>query len=98
MSETHKIRSNLTVEELERLQTYGSLNFKSIPGVDMRVEKLVPRRTSDKGIDNASGTCNQQWSTLRAAQRRAVFWKGQRWLSQYVALQMRLRERDSSSG
>jgi hypothetical protein len=39
-------------------------------------------------------------SGQRFGQLTAVrfFWKGQRRLSQYVALQMRLRERDSSSG
>jgi hypothetical protein len=40
-----KLREDLTTEELERLEKYGSLNFKSIRQVDMRVEPYLPSRT-----------------------------------------------------
>jgi hypothetical protein len=36
MPKGRKIRENLTAEELERLQQYGSLNFTSIRRVDRR--------------------------------------------------------------
>jgi hypothetical protein len=45
MPDTHKIRQDLTKEELERLRKYGSLIFKSIRRVDMRVEKFIPSKT-----------------------------------------------------
>jgi hypothetical protein len=45
MADTRKIRENLTKEELDRLQEYGSLSFKSIRRPDMRVEKFIPSRT-----------------------------------------------------
>jgi hypothetical protein len=44
MPETRKIRKDLTNEELERLQKYGSLVFKSIRRPDMRIEKFIPSR------------------------------------------------------
>jgi hypothetical protein len=44
MLETRKIRENLTKEECERLERYGSLTFKSIRRTDMRVEKFIPSR------------------------------------------------------
>jgi hypothetical protein len=40
-----KLRENLTKEEVERLQKYGSLSFKSIRCPDRRVEKFIPSRT-----------------------------------------------------
>jgi hypothetical protein len=45
MEETRKIREDLTKEESERLQKYGSLSFKSIRRPDMRVEKFIPSKT-----------------------------------------------------
>jgi hypothetical protein len=44
MGETRKIRADLTVEELERLRKYGSLNFKSVRRVGCRVEKFIRSR------------------------------------------------------
>jgi hypothetical protein len=41
MPDTRKIRKNLTKDELERLQKYGSLSFKSVRRPDMRVEKFT---------------------------------------------------------
>jgi hypothetical protein len=43
-TEHRKIRADLTVEELERLQKYGSLSFKSIRRVDRRIEKFIPSK------------------------------------------------------
>jgi hypothetical protein len=43
--EPRKIRENLTKEEKERLEKFGSLNFKSIRRPDMRVEKFIPSWT-----------------------------------------------------
>jgi hypothetical protein len=40
-----KIRSDLTAEEQDRLERYGSLSFKSIRRPDMRVEPYLPSRT-----------------------------------------------------
>jgi hypothetical protein len=40
-----KIRNDLTAEELERLEHYGSISFKSIRRPDMRVEKFIPSKT-----------------------------------------------------
>jgi hypothetical protein len=45
MPDARKIRQDLTKEELERLQKYGSLSFASIRRPDMRVEKFIPSRT-----------------------------------------------------
>jgi hypothetical protein len=45
MAETRKIPENLTKEELERLQNYGAIEFKSVRWPDWRVEKLTPSRT-----------------------------------------------------
>jgi hypothetical protein len=39
-----RIREDLTKEEAERLQKYGSLSFKSIRRPDMRVQKFIPSR------------------------------------------------------
>ena len=39
MAETRKPRENLTEEELERLERYGSLSFKSIRCPDRRIEQ-----------------------------------------------------------
>jgi hypothetical protein len=39
-----KIRTDLTPAQKERLERYGSLNFKSIRRVDMRVEKFIPSK------------------------------------------------------
>jgi hypothetical protein len=45
MPDTRKVCcENLTKEELERLQKYGSLSFKSIRRADMRVERFIPSR------------------------------------------------------
>jgi hypothetical protein len=44
MAETRKLRSDLTAEELERLQKFGSLSFTSIRRVDHRVEKFIPSK------------------------------------------------------
>ena len=44
-TDPRKIRQNLRKEELERLETFGSLTFKSIRRPDMRVEKFIPSRT-----------------------------------------------------
>jgi hypothetical protein len=40
-----KLREDLTKQELERLQKYGSLSFKSIRRPNWRVEKFIPSRT-----------------------------------------------------
>jgi hypothetical protein len=45
MPDTRKIRENLTKEELERLERYGSLSFESIRRPDMRVEKFIPSQS-----------------------------------------------------
>jgi hypothetical protein len=42
MPETRKIRTDLTQEERDRLERYGSLNFASIRRPDWRVEKFLP--------------------------------------------------------
>ena len=39
-----KPRKDLSKEERERLEQFGSLSFKSIRGPDMRVEKFIPSR------------------------------------------------------
>lgn len=44
MTETRKIRENLTKGELERMERYGSLSFKPIHSLDMRVEPFIPSR------------------------------------------------------
>jgi hypothetical protein len=44
MAETRKIRSDLTEAEKARLAKFGSLSFKSIRRVDMRVEKYTPSK------------------------------------------------------
>jgi hypothetical protein len=44
MDEQRKLRDDLTAEELERLERYGALAFKSIRAPDMRVEVFVPSR------------------------------------------------------
>jgi hypothetical protein len=45
IAETRKIRTGLSVEELERLQKFGSLSFKSIRRVDHRIEPFFPPQT-----------------------------------------------------
>jgi hypothetical protein len=45
MPDIRKIRQDLTKEEKERLQKYGSVTFKSIRRPDMRVERFIPSRT-----------------------------------------------------
>jgi hypothetical protein len=42
--ETRKLRSDLTPEELERLEKFGPLSFKSIRRVDNRVENFIPSK------------------------------------------------------
>ena len=44
MAETRKIRTDLTAEEKARLEKFGSIRFKSIRRVDMRVEKFIPSK------------------------------------------------------
>lgn len=44
MADTRKIRENLTKEEKERLEKYGSLSFQSTRCPDMRIEKFIPSR------------------------------------------------------
>ena len=39
-----KLRSDLSKEELERVEKFGSLSFKSIRRPEMRVEKFIPSR------------------------------------------------------
>ena len=43
-TQARKIRSDLTPAERERLEKFGSLNFKSIRCPDMRTEVFVPSR------------------------------------------------------
>jgi hypothetical protein len=45
MEETRKVRCDLTKQELERLERYGAIEFKSIRAPDMRVEVFIPDRT-----------------------------------------------------
>jgi hypothetical protein len=42
--ETRKLRSDLTAQEIERLEKFGSLTFKSIRKIDRRVEKFIPSK------------------------------------------------------
>jgi hypothetical protein len=44
MTETRKLREDLTPEERERAERIGSLTFKSHRCPDMRVEKFIPSR------------------------------------------------------
>jgi hypothetical protein len=45
MDEPRKVRTGLTKAELERLERYGPIEFKSIRAPDMRVEVYIPSRT-----------------------------------------------------
>jgi hypothetical protein len=45
MDEPRKVRADLTKQELERLERYGAIEFKSIRAPDMRVEVYIPSRT-----------------------------------------------------
>jgi hypothetical protein len=45
MQETErKLRRDLSKEERERLEKFGSLSFRSIRRPDMRVERFIPSR------------------------------------------------------
>jgi hypothetical protein len=45
MDEPRKRREGLTHVELGRLKEFGAIEFKSIRGLDMRVEPIVASRT-----------------------------------------------------
>jgi hypothetical protein len=40
-----RLREDLSKEEIERLEKYGSLSFKSTRRPDMRVEHFLPSKT-----------------------------------------------------
>jgi hypothetical protein len=42
--EPRKLRQDLTAQEIERLEKFGSLTFKSIRKIDRRVEKFIPSK------------------------------------------------------